>query len=354
MSLHALDDIGDAIDATKSLLWPFDSRTWLRLAAVVFFLGGAGGGINIPQNLGNFDQEPGFGGGGGGGATSPSAPPSELFESLPEAGTILLAVIAVIALLVLAHGLLSNFMEFVFIQSLIDRDVHVREYFSANVGNGLRLLGFRLAVNLFTVLVALVVISLFFLVLGGGSTSDIGAGAAFAALPLILIAIFLGAIVIGLITGLTNNFVVPLMLQGDHGVIQGWRRLGGSIRANPKQYIVYVVVSVLLGIGVGIVTTILGLLIYGILAIPFVVAGFAILSLPGHGTAGFVVVGILAAIYLLLVLAVSLFIQVPLLSFLRYYAMLVLGDIDESMDPIPAVRSDIRATDEPADDATAA
>jgi hypothetical protein len=339
MSLHALDDIGDAIDATKSLLWPFESRTWLRLAAVVFFLGGAGGGINIPQNLGNFDQEPQAGG-------QTPTPPPDAFESLPEIGTIIIAAVVAVFLLILVHGLLSNFMEFVFIQSLIEREVHVRRYFSANTGNGLRLLGFRLVVNLLSVLVALVVIGLFFLGLSGGSTSDIGAGAALAALPAIIITVFLGAIVIGLVTGLTNNFVVPLMLQGDHGVIRGWRRLGGSIRAHPKQYIVYVVVSVLLGIGVGIVTTMLGLLIFGVLAIPFALVGFAILSLPGHGTAGFVVVGILAAIYLLLVLVISLLIQVPLLAFLRYYAMLVLGDIDASLDPIPGVRSAIRAEDD--------
>jgi hypothetical protein len=349
MPLHAIDDIGDAIDATKSLLWPFESGLWLRLAAVVFFLGGAGGGINIPQNLGNFGNQPQS---GEEIPTSPSTAPSEALESIP-AVEIVVGVLAVIIFLVLVHGLLSNFMEFVFIQSLIDREVHVREYLSANVSNGLRLLGFRLLINLLTVLVAVVVVGLFVLVLGGGSTSDIGAGAAFAALPLIIISVFLGAIVIGLVTGLTNNFVVPLMLQGDHGVTQGWRRLGSSIRTNPKQYIVYVVVSVLLGIGVGIVTTILGLLIFGILAIPFAAVGFGILSLPGHGTAGVVLVGILAAIYLLLVVVVSLFIQVPLLSFLRYYAMLVLGDIDASMDPIPAVRSDIRAEDEGSDDATA-
>jgi len=45
-----------------------------------------------------------------------------------------------------------------------------------------------------------------------------------------------------------------------------------------------------------------------------------------------------------LLLAVNL-IKVPLQAFLRYYAMLVLGDIDESIDPVPAVRADIRSDD---------
>jgi len=41
-------------------------------------------------------------------------------------------------------------------------------------------------------------------------------------------------------------------------------------------------------------------------------------------------------------LVVANLIKAPLQSFLRYYAMLVLGDVDASLDPVPAVRADIR------------
>jgi hypothetical protein len=45
VTLYALDDIGDAIDATKELVLPFEWWTWLRLGVVVALLGGAGGGF---------------------------------------------------------------------------------------------------------------------------------------------------------------------------------------------------------------------------------------------------------------------------------------------------------------------
>jgi len=46
-----------------------------------------------------------------------------------------------------------------------------------------------------------------------------------------------------------------------------------------------------------------------------------------------------------LLLLITNLIQVPLQAFLRYYAMLVLGDTDEELDPIPEVRGDIRSGD---------
>ena len=57
MSLHAIDDIGDAIDATKAFLTPVSVRKWLKLAFVVLFLGGGGGGgFNQVRSLSNLDQ----------------------------------------------------------------------------------------------------------------------------------------------------------------------------------------------------------------------------------------------------------------------------------------------------------
>ena len=39
MALHAIDDVGDALDATRAFLFPFDRTKWLKLALVVFFVG---------------------------------------------------------------------------------------------------------------------------------------------------------------------------------------------------------------------------------------------------------------------------------------------------------------------------
>jgi len=188
----------------------------------------------------------------------------------------------------------------------------------------------------------------FFLLALGGEVANLDAGTLLASSTLFLVAIGVGAVVLGTVTGFTNVFVVPMMVQGDHGIIAGWRRLLPSLADQPKQYLGYLVVSIVLAIGISIIRTILGIVVWLVVGIPFAIVAFVVLSIPGHGTAGVVLVAMLGVVALLVLLVALNLIKVPLQSFLRYYAMLVLGDVDESMDPVPAVRADIQS-DEPDD-----
>ncbi|MFC6906655.1 DUF7544 domain-containing protein [Halalkalicoccus tibetensis] len=43
----------------------------------------------------------------------------------------------------------------------------------------------------------------------------------------------------------------------------------------------------------------------------------------------------------------GLLLQVPLRTYLRYYALLILGDTNERLDPIPELRARIRGADDP-------
>ena len=135
------------------------------------------------------------------------------------------------------------------------------------------------------------------------------------------------------------------MIQGDHGVLAGWRRLWSSITDQPKQYVAYVFFSVVLGIGASLVVTLLGLALFLVLLIPFGIVAFICWAALGEGVLALSLIGLLGAVFLTLAIAFGLLARVPLQSFLRYYAMLVLGDIDDSLDPVPAVRSAIRPDD---------
>jgi hypothetical protein len=356
MSLHAIDDIGDAIDATKAFLTPVSLGQWLKLAFVVLFVGGGGGGgFNQVRSLSNANR----------GSTGPDSgfelvgPLRDVLDVAlgqttlpPEArtlfagvGLLVLVAIAGVVLLSLLVGLLSNFMEFVFVQSLIEEEVHIRRYFGGNIGNGLRLLGFRLAVKVVSLLVTVAMLWVVFVAVLGvnlGNLSAIDEAVVFDAITLLIVPLFLASMVTGLVTGFTNNFVVPLMLQGDRGVLAGWGRLWSSITDQPKQYVAYVFFSVVLGIGVSLVVTMLGLFLFLILLIPFGLVALVCLTALGQSVVTFAVITLLGAVFFLVVIAFGLLARVPLQSFLRYYSMLVLGDIDESLDPIPAVRSTIR------------
>ena len=369
MSLHALDDIGDAIDATKSFLFPFEKGNWLRLAVVVFFLGSSGGGLNLFRGLnsasnadeGSVPTGPDSGVAvtglldGVSGGLLQVDPGGELPPGVPQdllAGATLAIVVLFVALVLfgLFAALLSNFMEFVFVQSLVDRETHVRQYLREHFGNGLRLLGFRLALDVVALLGAGLVFGAFFLLALGGEASNFNAGTVLASSTLLLVAIGIGAVVLGTITGFTNVFVVPMMVQSGDGILAGWRQLLSSLSDHPKQYLGYLVVSIVLAIGVGIVSTILNVVAFLVVGIPFGIVAFVLLGALGEGPAVVALLAILGVVALVVLLVALNLIKVPLQSFLRYYAMLVLGDIDESMDPVPAVRADIRSDESDATD----
>lgn len=368
MALHAVGNIDDAIDATKSFVLPFELRRWLKLAFVVFFLGGGGGtggvqNLGSLQNLGN-GSSPGGAPVGGVSLTAPletlpavpgtllqltppgSGVPSDAAGALAGLGlvAIVLAVVVVLAI-GLAFAVVGAVMEFVFAQSLITTEVHVRRSFRENLGNGLRLLVFRLVVGLLSLLVLGGLLLAVFVLAVGGNLADAGPSVVLGSVGLFVAALVTVALVFGTINGFTNVFVVPLMLQGEEGVLAGWGRLWSSITAEPKQYLAYLFLSVVLAIGVSIVGTILGAIAFVVLVIPFGIVGAVVWFGLDGGLAAGVVVGLLALGFLFLVLVVANLIKAPLQSFLRYYAMLVLGDIDGDLDPIPEVRASVRGTE---------
>jgi len=345
MSLHAIDDIGDAIDATKSFLLPFAARTWLKLAVIVFFIGG-GGGFNGLQNAGNLGGQDQPSGGGFDQPLADRGAATTVDGVLSAISPELLVVIGLAALLVLCFALLSNFMAFVFAESLIEREVHLRRYLRGNVGNGLRLFAFRLAVSLVSLLLVVGFLYTVFVTTFGGNLDNVTATALFSILPVAIVFFLVIAVVQGLVTGFTNVFVVPMMLTGDRGLLGSWKRLLGSMRRHVKQYLAYLAFSIVLAIGVGIVGSVVSIVATLLVAIPFVLVGAVLWFALGQGTVALALIGIVVLLFVLVLLLVTSLVQVPLQAFLRYYAMLVLGDVDEPLDPLPEVRSDVRV-DEP-------
>ncbi|NLV08836.1 hypothetical protein ACAH01_01840 [Halomicrobium sp. HM KBTZ05] len=331
MGYAALDAIDDAIEATKGFLLPFDRGTWLRLAVIMFFVTGGGGVLNnasnVPQFAGNGDL------GTAPGAGAASVTPDITFSVV----AIAVAGFAVLFALLLLFA--SPIMEFVFVESLFEREVHVRRYFSRNVGNGLRLLGFQVAIVLAA---GVFVVGLFLvglLVAGGVDNVAASLGLFALAIPLIVLLV----IGTGIVNGFTTVFVVPIMLAEDRGLLAAWSRLWSSITSNLAEYLVYLVVSVLLGIGVGILGSIVMLFALALVAIPFGLVAFGVYTFAAFSTAAIAVYAVLGLAFFVVALLVGGLVQAPLQSFLRYYAMLVLGGVDDDLDPIPEVREELRA-----------
>jgi hypothetical protein len=324
MALHAIDNVSDAIDVTREFLFPFELRRWLKLAIIAFFIGGA---TSVPTTNFNTGGSPG----GTPGDTSGQLPDGGVPSSLPDDLLLIVGTIVALVLLVgLVFAIVGAIMEFVFIESLRSGEVSIRRYWSRRWGQGLRLFGFRVAIGIpfLLMIIGWLVLLLIPLLTDSGSPSIV---AFFVGIPLI----FLAALLYGLINSFTTVFVVPIMVKDDSGVLAAWGRLWSSVKSAWKQYLVYAIVAFGLGIVAGFLTSIalgIGVLIVGIpLAI---LAGITYLALS-FSTAGLVIFSVLAVVFIIAVIVLAALVQVPILAYLRYYALLVLGDIEPDFDLIP-------------------
>jgi len=320
--MYAIDDLSDAIDVTREFLTPIRPWMWLKLALLVFFVGGAG-----------FGSPMSFGGGGGfGGEPTPEPGPDPGANvDVGEVVPILIAIALVVLVVGLAFLFLSSLFEFTFLESLRSGEVHIRRYTKRNVDHGTRLFGFRVGLGLFGLaLFGLPVLAIFFSTSGTVSLGLIGV--------LVLLAIPVG-IAFAVVDRLTTVFIAPTMLEHDLGVVAAWKRFWPTLRGHWTEYVVYLLLVWVLQLVLAFVTGIL----FVILLIPFVI----LLIIPP-----------LAIVVLLFGLPVillgALLIQVPIVSYLRYYALLVLGDTDADLDLIPDQRAAVRGggpdrTDGPGD-----
>lgn len=327
MALHATDSLEDAFEATKELLLPVTAATWLRLAVVGLFVGGMGG-----APVTNF----GTTGGAPPGGEVPGDPSDLLAAYLPY----VVAAVAVVGLLGLLAVLVGSVMEFVFVEALATGEVSVRDRFRVHWGDGLRLFGFRLV--LLFVALALVggAVGLGFLLQGPGIRF----------LPLLFAApvALVVAPVLGVVHGFTNAFVVPVMVREGVGVLAGWRRFWATLSADRTEFGVYLALSVVLGlIGGAAVATAVGV-IAAIILVPMVLLGFV--GLLGGAAAGLTTVMVLVAagtfvlVAATVVLVATAVVKLPVVTYLRYYALFTLGGVDPELDLVGHLRA--AATDD--------
>ncbi|MFW5938288.1 MAG: DUF7544 domain-containing protein [Halanaeroarchaeum sp.] len=335
MALYAVDDLTDAFEATRSFLWPVDLGRWARLALLSLFVaggGGGGGGSASPQSPMQFT----FDGTGAPGGPYIDGVGADLARFLEANLWPIVGIALVLVLLGLVLAWIAAVFEFTFLESLRSDAVHVREYSDRHRGAGTRLFAFRV---LFGLLGAIVVGGMALLAIGPAA---LGIGTASLALLVLFVPVFiLGGLVAGVVYVFTTAFVVPIMLLEDRGVIAGWKRLWGVMRGNWAQFGVFVLVGLFVMIGIGIVVGIATALLGVVIAIPFGLVFFLLLSAGVPALNVVAVVG-LGVPFFLAMLAVVGFVQVPVQTYLRYWALFVLGDVEPDLDLVPDQRAAVR------------
>ncbi|NLZ29958.1 MAG: hypothetical protein GX885_04330 [Methanomicrobiales archaeon] len=299
--MYAFSRLEGAFGRTKNLLWPLDWGVWLRLAVIALFVGS---GISMPNTFQyQFDE---------------SDLAAGSISGIPDISGVALATVMLgIIAAVLAIGILWMFigatMRFVFVDMLSTGDIHIRRFFGKRIGKGVRLFLFEIAL---IVIMLLAVVAFGFMLTGYAGATTLFA--LIALIPLVLVV----AILFGLILLLTTDFVVPIMVSRDCGIIEGWRQLIGAITSHLWQTIVYVITRFVLGLVATIAQTLLVIIAMVVIAIPFALIGIvllAVLQVPN-----LTLLLALAIPYLIIAIPVALLIAVPFITFFRYYALLVL------------------------------
>lgn len=347
MALRAVDDVTEAFQATKAFLTPVDTIRWAKLAFVAFFLwgtawsgssssDGSGGGTETPGT--SSDIEVSF----EAGSWSVSSVPIEGFGSID--GALLAAILAlgaVVFLLGVAYLFVGSVMEFVFIESLRSEAVAVRAYWREHRRRGARLFAFRLVfffglIVLFAGLFALVIVPVFL----NPDTVFLAPVALIVLFP-VLLCIGLGAVVVN---EFTTVFIVPIMMIEGCGVLAAWRRLWRAVRAEPAEFLAYAGLKFVLSI-------VAGAIVGAVIAIPTAVLFLPVGALGGilaltNDPSILVVLGVVAlgVLAIAVLFALTALLQVPLVTYFRYYALLFLGDVDADLDLVPGRRAAIRET----------
>lgn len=291
---------GESVTATRRLLAGAPLAAWLRLSVLALFVG-----TLVTPFLVDFNQGP------------------ALLASAPDSPW-LLAAIAFAAPTALCVG---TVFEFVFLDALRGERVRL-------VTDGGR--RFRAGLEVFALRAGLAA------VLGAALGAFALADAPLAIVPLVAL-----AVVLAVLDRLTVAFVVPIMLVDDRSLPEGWRAFSPTLRSEWREYVLYLLVVAVLWSAIAVVGGLAGALLAGVLLVPFAVLGGAVggvLLAQGLSEAavGQAVLGTLAVPYLFAFVTLVLLVHVPLVAYLRYIALFVLGDTAERYDPIPRLRAAIR------------
>lgn len=324
--MYAVDNLGDAIDVTREFLTPIRKWMWLKLALVVFFVSSFSSAPTPTTDV-SWMGEP----------QTEEVPAEELPTLEPELIPVLVGLAIVLAAIGLFFAAIAAIMEFVLVGSLRAGEVHVRRYGKRHLGRALRLFGFRIGLGL--LVLALIGGPLALVEFAGPGLTALGLA------PIALLGVY--AVVVGLVylvvDKFTTEFVVPVMLLEERGVLSAWRRFWPALATNKLEYLVYAIVSVVVAIVLGIAITIVWGLAILVLLIPAVIVGVGLFFLGPIG----LVIGIpLAIAFVIVVFLLYFLLEVPVISYLRYYALLVLGDTDPELDLIPEQRGAVRDGDD--------
>lgn len=329
MSWYGIDAIDKAVSRTRTALFePFDFWKWVKLAIIIFLLGGIGsnyGGSGTNYQMGSEDFVNNFPNIEPGRITDfpsgISGPGLNYVQSIAPLA-IIAVLIAFLFLLALIFSYISSVMEFVFVEALVKNEVHFWAYSKKFMGKGLNLLLIRLGLALiFFVLFVLALLPFIPIILKESSDFSF---------PLLIGGVFwffVVVILLALLGAVVNSFLslaIPLAIYKETGILPAFRMVYRNFRKSWKEVLVYWLIRFLLGIGIAILAVILfGLLILALIIVFLIIDGivYFLLSTFLSEPLTWILLIPFVIVELLLMFVTLMLLSVPLAVFLKYHLL---------------------------------
>lgn len=289
-----------AMQHTKAKFWPLRPGQIWRLLIISFFIGAWITGP-VPQDF-TFEDIPYL---------------SSITDdrNMPmETGDIAMVMTGILILL-LVYSLFSSIFQFIFVDYLSSENRRILPSFKLRMGMGFRLLVFYLAIIIIIGLCAVLAIMMIAIpVLNSYPDNP-------AKLLLALVYTLSGLLILiipaWILTIITTDFVVPVMIVQKCGIIQGWKILIREFSGRWDETAIYLLIK----IGINVIA---GILLAVILVGVTESLGFSsLMFIPGIQTSysknsmdiilPFFIMGI-----------ITLVVMTPVITFLRYYALIFL------------------------------
>ncbi|AKB37330.1 hypothetical protein MSSAC_2740 [Methanosarcina siciliae C2J] len=329
MSWYGIDAVDKAVSRTRTALFePFDFWKWVKLAIIIFFVGGMGynyGGSGTNYQLSSEDVRNDILNIDPGRIVDFPSGISWLGLNYTESTSflgIIAAIIAFFLLLALIFSYISSVMEFVFVESLVKNEVFFWAYSKKFMGKGFNLLLVRLVLALiFFVLFVLAFLPFISIILKESSDFSF---------PLLiggLFWFFVVVILLALLGAVVNSFIslaIPLAIYRETGILSALKMVYKNFRKSWQQVLVYWFIRILLGIGVTILAVIIfGLLVLGLIILFLIIDGilYFLLSTFISEPLNWILLIPLAIVELLLIFVTLMLLSVPLVVFLKYHLL---------------------------------
>ncbi|AKB47772.1 hypothetical protein MSKOL_1995 [Methanosarcina sp. Kolksee] len=327
MSWYAIGAVDRALSRTReALLEPFDFWKWVKLAIIIFLLGGVSSyGNTSNYNIGSEDLKNNFP------YIEPGQMPDLPFDThsiafgyiyqVPQMATVA-ALIIFLILLVLIFSYISSIMEFVFVESLVRNEVKFWAYSRKFMGKGFRLLLVRLVFGIvFLALFGLSFLPLIPVIREVPSDFSLPAslGGFLWIIGVIVVLVMLAVAINSLL-----SLAIPLAIYRNKGILSAFKLVLGNFRKSWREVIVYWFVRLLLDIGITILAIFLFVLVVLVLGIAFLIFDVALYFLFSSLLSDFLLWLLLIpfiVIELILVMGTLFFLGVPLSVFLKYHLL---------------------------------